>query len=166
MIISLIVAVSSNNAIGKNNQLLWHLPNDMKFFKMSTWAMPVVMGRKTFESMAGKPLNGRLNIVITRQNNWTADGVVVVNSLEQAIATAKEKDYKELFVIGGGEIYREALPIAQKIYLTRVEAAPEADTFFPEWNSEAWKLVHNDYHPADARHAYPYRFQIWEKSIS
>ncbi|HJV20495.1 MAG TPA: dihydrofolate reductase [Sediminibacterium sp.] len=166
MIISLIVAVSTNNAIGKDNQLLWHLPNDMKFFKMSTWAMPVVMGRKTFESMAGKPLNGRLNIVITRQNNWTADGVVVVHSLEQAIAAAKEKDYKELFVIGGGEIYREALPIAQKIYLTRVEAAPEADTFFPEWNSGDWKLVHNDYHPADTRHAYPYRFQIWEKPVS
>ena len=163
MIISLIVAVSSNNAIGKDNQLLWHLPNDMKFFKMSTWAMPVVMGRKTFESMGSKPLNGRPNIVITRQQNWTAEGVLVVHSLEEAIALAGENDYKEIFVIGGGEIYKAALPIAHKIYLTRVEATPDADTFFPEWDEHNWKLVYNDYHPADARHAYPYRFQIWEK---
>lgn len=163
MIISLIVAVSSNNAIGKDNQLLWHLPNDMKFFKMSTWAMPVVMGRRTFESMGSKPLNGRPNIVITRQQNWTAEGVLVVHSLEEAIALAGEKDYKEIFVIGGGEIYKAALPIAHKIYLTRVEATPDADTFFPEWDEHNWKLVYNDYHPADARHAYPYRFQIWEK---
>jgi len=163
MIISLIVAVSSNNAIGKDNQLLWHLPNDMKFFKMSTWAMPVVMGRKTFESMGSKPLNGRPNIVITRQQNWTAEGVLVVHSLEEAIAHAGENDYKEIFVIGGGEIYKAALPIAHKIYLTRVEATPDADTFFPEWDEHNWKLVYNDYHPADARHAYPYRFQIWEK---
>lgn len=166
MVISLIVAVSSNNAIGKDNQLLWHLPNDMKFFKMSTWAMPVVMGRKTFESMGSKPLNGRPNIVITRQNNWTAEGVLVVNSLEEAIALAGEKDYKELFVIGGGEIYKAALPIAHKIYLTRVEATLDADTFFPEWDENNWKLVYNDYHPADARHAYPYRFQIWEKPVA
>lgn len=166
MVISLIVAVSSNNAIGKDNQLLWHLPNDMKFFKMSTWAMPVVMGRKTFESMGNKPLNGRPNIIITRQQNWTAEGVLVVHSLEEAIALAEEKDYKELFVIGGGEIYKAALPIAHKIYLTRVEITLDADTFFPEWNEENWKLVYNDYHPADTRHAYPYRFQIWEKPVA
>jgi dihydrofolate reductase len=163
MIVSLIVAVSSNNAIGKDNQLLWHLPNDMKFFKMITWAMPVIMGRKTFESLKGKPLNGRLNIVITRQKDFSAAGVVVVNSLEQAINVAAEKDYKESFIIGGGEIYAAALPIANKIYLTRVEANIEADTFFPDWDSSSFTLVHNDYHPADAKHIYPYRFQIWEK---
>ena len=163
MIVSLIVAVSLNNAIGKNNRLLWHLPNDMKFFKNSTWAMPVIMGRKTFESMNGKPLNGRLNIVITRQTDWTASGVVVVNSLAAALKTAADNDYKESFIIGGGEIYAAALPIAHKIYLTKVEAEVEADTFFPEWDSADFTLMHNDYHFADAKHQYDYCFQIWEK---
>ena len=163
MIISVIVAVSNNNAIGRDNQLLWHLPNDMKFFKMSTWAMPVIMGRKTFESMSSKPLNGRLNIVITRQQNWKAEGVMAVNSLQAAIELSATKDYKEVFIIGGGEIYREALPIADKIYLTRVETEIDGDTFFPAWDSSEWTLIHNEYHPADAKHLYPYRFQVWQK---
>ena len=105
MIISLVVAASENNVIGKNNQLLWHLPKDMKFFKNVTWGMPVVMGRKTFESMGSKPLGGRKNIIITRQSGWNAEGVSVVNSLDNAIGLADQLNYKELFVIGGGEIY-------------------------------------------------------------
>src|SRR6478609_2932846 len=107
MVISLIVAASANNVIGKNNQLLWSLPNDMKFFKNTTWAMPVLMGRKTFESL-GKPLPGRLNIVITRQQGLQLPGATVVHSLDEALKGAAAADYKESFVIGGGEIFKEA----------------------------------------------------------
>ena len=130
MNISIIVAASLNNAIGKNNQLLWHLPNDMKFFKQTTWALPIVMGRKTFESFGSKALNGRLNIVITNQKNYNAIGAVVVNSIEDAIFVAQQHDYKEVMIIGGGEIYKQALPKANKIYLTRVLTIIDGDTFF------------------------------------
>ena len=109
MTISLVVAASENNVIGKNNQLLWHLPKDMKFFKNVTWAMPVVMGRKTFESMGSKPLSGRKNIVITRKPGWNAEGVSVVSSVDAAAALAEGMNYKEIFIIGGGEIYLIAL---------------------------------------------------------
>src|SRR6478609_2370607 len=101
MILSHVVAASTNNAIGKDNQLLWHLPNDLKFFKNVTWAMPVAMGRKSFDSLGGKPLNGRLNIVITRQKDFTAEGIAVVNNLEDAIFLAQQHDYKELMILGG-----------------------------------------------------------------
>jgi len=165
MQISLIVAASINNAIGKNNQLLWHLPNDMKFFKNTTWAMPVIMGRKTFESLAGKPLNGRLNIVITKQEALSIEGVTVVNSIKSAIEIAKLHDYKEVFIIGGGEIYKAALSIANKIYLTRVEAIIDADTFFPELDHNSWILTNEEEHFVDPKHNYNYRFQIWEKKV-
>lgn len=163
MIISLVVAAAENNAIGKNNQLLWHLPRDMKFFKNVTWAMPVVMGRKTFESMGGKPLAGRKNIVITRQADWKKDGVSVVNSLDAAIALAKDIDYKELFVIGGGEIYKQAFDKADKIYMTRVHASLNGDTFFPAIDESKWKLVSNMDNSKDEKHAYDYSFQFWER---
>src|SRR5687768_9858936 len=106
MLISLVVAVSENNVIGKDNQLLWHLPNDMKFFKNITWAMPVIMGRKTFESM-GKPLKGRTNIVVTRKEGLKVEGVITANGLNEAIQAAHETDAKEVFIIGGGEIYKQ-----------------------------------------------------------
>ena len=140
MIISLVVAASTNNVIGKNNQLPWHLPNDMKFFRNTTWAMPVLMGRKTFESL-GKPLHGRLNIVITRQKNWKPEGTVIVHSLGEAVKAASAADYKEAFIIGGGEIFKEAMPVADKIYLTLVDADLEGDVFFPEINKQDWHLV-------------------------
>lgn len=165
MQISLIVAASTNNAIGKNNQLLWHLPNDMKFFKNTTWAMPIIMGRKTFESIAGKPLIGRLNIVITKQVGLSIEGVSVVNSLENAIEIAQMNDYKVAFVIGGGEIYKAALPIANKIYLTRVDIVVDADTFFPELDPNSWVLTNEEQHFVDAKHQFNYRFQILEKKV-
>ncbi len=112
MIISLVVAASENNAIGKDNKLLWRLPNDLKFLKNITWAMPVAMGRKSFESIDSQPLNGRVNIVITRQKDFKAPGAVVVNNLNDAIFVAKEHDYNELMILGGGEIYKEAMPKA------------------------------------------------------
>ena len=127
--LSLIVAVSSNQAIGKGNQLLWHLPNDLKFFKNTTWGMPVIMGRKTFESV-NKPCPGRFNIVISRQAGWKAEGVQVASNLEEAIGLAEETNAKEIFIIGGGEIYRQAISMASTIYLTRVHASLDGDVFF------------------------------------
>ncbi len=163
MNISLIVAASTNNAIGKDNQLLWHLPNDMRYFKNTTWAMPVVMGRKTFESMKGKPLPGRKNIVVTRQKDWKADGVVVVNNLQDAIAAAEETDAKEMFVIGGGDIYKQAISLANKIYLTRVQTEIDATVFFSEINEKEWKLIKNQDRKKDEKHKFDYSFQIWER---
>ncbi len=163
MIISLIVAASTNHVIGKNNQLLWSLPNDMKFFKNTTWAMPVLMGRKTFESL-GKPLPGRLNIIITRQTNWQAGGITVVHSLSDALKAAETADYKEAFVIGGGEIFKEAIGIADKIYLTKVDAVLDGDAFFPVFDTSQWQMVSENSFPANTKHAYSYHFQLWEKN--
>ena len=131
MIISLIVAASENNAIGKDNKLLWYLPNDMKFFKNTTWAMPVIMGRKTFESLAGEPLPGRYNIVVTR-NHIDLSGrsnAELAFSPEDALLKAKEKDCKEVFIAGGQQIYNAYLPVATKIYITRVHAVLEMLSF-------------------------------------
>lgn len=164
MLISLIVAAATNNAIGKDNQLLWHLPKDLQFFKKTTWAMPVIMGRKTFESLSGKPLQGRLNIVITRQKDWQPVGVVVVHSLNDALFVARSADYKEVFVAGGGEIYREALPSAHKVYLTRVHTSPDADTFFPELDQSNWQLTSDQSFPSNEKHAFPFSFQLWERT--
>lgn len=162
MLISLVVAASENNVIGKDNKLLWHLPNDMKFFKNTTWAMPVVMGRKTFDSL-GKPLTGRTNIVITRKENWKKEGVKVVKSLDEAIALAGDADAKEVFVIGGGEIFRQSIDRADKIYLTRVHTTVEGDTFFPEVPETQWELASNLDFAADNKHAFSYSFQIWQR---
>ena len=163
MIISLLVAAAENNAIGKNNQLLWHLPNDMKFFKNTTWGMPLIMGRKTFESIGSKPLAGRQNIIITRQEDWHVDGTIPAMDLETAIEMPGRMDVKELFVIGGGEIYTQIIERAHRVYMTRVHAEFEADTFFPVINEKIWTLVRNLDQPADEKHAYAYSFQLWER---
>lgn len=162
MIISLVVAAANNNVIGKDNQLLWRLPNDMKFFKNVTWGMPVVMGRKTFESL-GKPLPGRKNIVLSRKSGLKTEGAVVVKSLEGAQFLVKEMDVKEMMVIGGGEIYDLVFEKARRIYLTRVDAEPEGDTLFPAIDPQEWKLVSKKDHEADEKHAYNYSFQVWER---
>lgn len=162
MLISLVVAAAKNNVIGKDNQLVWNLPNDMKFFKNVTWGMPVVMGRKTFESL-GKPLPGRKNIILTRQTGWNVPGTVAVKSLDDAIFLVKEMDIKEMMVIGGGEIFSQVFDKARRIYLTRVDAEPEGDAFFPVVDPNEWKLVSQKDHEADAKHAYNYSFQVWER---
>lgn len=162
MIVSLLVAIAKNNAIGKDNQLLWRLPNDMKYFKDLTWGGVVVMGRKTYESL-GKPLPGRVNIVISGQKNFTADGVEIAHSLEDALAIAKKTNNKEVFVIGGGEIYKQSMPLAEKMYITRVHKSFEADTFFPAFNEDEWALKSNLDFFKDDRHKYNYSFQIWER---
>lgn len=162
MTISLVVAAASNNAIGKDGKMPWHLPNDMKHFKNITWGMPVVMGRKTFESL-GKPLTGRKNIVISRQNNFLQEGAVVVNSIDDALFIANETDAKEVMVIGGGEIYKALMEKAGRIYLTRVDAEPEGDTFFPVIDPKVWSLTSQKDQEADEKNAYNYSFQTWER---
>ncbi|MBK5273023.1 MAG: dihydrofolate reductase [Bacteroidia bacterium] len=162
MIISLVVAAATNNAIGKGGSLPWSLPNDMKYFKNVTWGMPVIMGRKTFEEL-DKPLSGRKNIVITRREKWKPEGVVVVSNFEDALFVAKATDANEVMVIGGGEIYRMAFEKARRIYLTRVKAEPEGDTFFPDLDSKEWQLVKHQDHVADKKNVYDYSFQVWER---
>lgn len=166
MVVSLVVAASSEHAIGKDNGLLWKLPNDMKFFKNLTWGMPVIMGRKTFESMRSKPLPGRINIVITRNvNNLSFESNLwFCGSLNEAIAKASATDCMEAFVIGGGEIYRHAMPLANKIYMTRVHGHfPEADVFFPEIDPRVFSRSDAVEMPTDEKHAFPYTFETWER---
>jgi dihydrofolate reductase len=160
--ISLVVAAAKNNAIGKDGKLPWHLPNDLRHFKNVTWGMPVVMGRKTFESL-GKALPGRKNIVITRQPGWKAEGAVAVKKIEDAIFVASETDAKEIMVIGGGEIFRELFDRAGRIYMTRVDASPEADTFFPVIDPKDWWLVSKRKFEADEKNLYNYSFETWER---
>jgi dihydrofolate reductase len=164
MIVSLIVAAAKNNVIGKNNDLPWHLPNDMKYFKNTTWGMPLIMGRKTFESMKNEPLGGRVNVVITKRTGWKAEGAVVVNNWNDAMFVANDADCKEVFVIGGGQIFKEAIRKADRIYMTRVHTIVDGDVFFPEIDPKRWKVVSKRDCFADARHQYDYSFEIWEKS--
>ena len=161
-VISIIVAASENNAIGKNNQLLWSLPNDLKFFKNTTWGFPVVMGRKTYESV-NKPLPGRTNIVVTNKPDWAVETVLTAINIEDAIDKAKTTNSKQIFILGGGEIYRQSMDVANEIYMTRVHAVLEGDTFFPEIDVDKWTLVSNEDFIPDEKHAYAYSFQLWKK---
>ena len=162
MVLSLLVAASENNVIGKNNQLPWHLPSDLKYFKNQTWGMPIIMGRKSFESV-GKPLRGRKSIVITRNADWKFEGVETVHSITDAIDKAKEYGAKEIFVIGGGEIFKSALPEANRIYLTRIHHSFEGDAFFPELNKLEWQLVKEQFCAPDEKNEWPHTFEVWER---
>lgn len=163
MILSLLVAASANNVIGKNNQLPWHLPTDMRFFKNTTWGLPVVMGRKTFDAMKEEPLPGRVNIAITRQKEWRRQGVIITYSLQEAINAAQETDSNEVFIIGGGEIFKEAITIADRIYMTRVHAVVDGDVFFPDIDENKWKLTAKRDCFADEKHAFDFSFERWER---
>lgn len=162
MLVSLLLAAGENNVIGKNNQLPWHLPNDLKYFKNLTWGMPVLMGRKTFESI-GKPLPGRKNIVITRNNDWQNEKVSVVHSTEEAVHIARESDIREIFIIGGAAIFNSVLPQANRVYLTRIHHQFEGDAFFPELDKNEWKMTSQKFCEADEKNAYPHTFQVWER---
>lgn len=163
MIISMVVAAADNNVIGKDNRLLWHLPNDMAFFKNVTWGMPVIMGRKTYQSL-GKPLRGRTNIVVTTNKNFNpGNGVMAANSIGDAIERAASTDAKECYVIGGGEIYKQSMTKANKIYMTRVHVTLEGDAFFPNINDNDWEIVSSLPFDADEKHAYSYTFETWQK---
>ena len=163
MRISHVVAAATNNAIGKNGQLLWNLPNDLKFFKNITWGMPVIMGRKSFESV-GKPLPGRINIVITKQATWKAEGATVVKSFEEAFKAAEATNCNEWYIIGGGEIYKQSMDLIDRIYITRVDVSPDADTYYPEIDPAKWKMTSSQRFEADDKHAYSYSFEIWDKA--
>jgi dihydrofolate reductase len=162
IILSLLVAASENNVIGKDNKLPWHLPNDLKYFKNLTWGMPILMGRKTFESI-GKALPGRKSIVITRNRDWKKDDVDVVHSIEEAFEKAKEYEVKEIFVIGGAEIFQSSFVQANRIYLTRIHHQFEGDVFFPEVPESEWKLTSQRHCPADEKNAYPHTYQVWNR---
>ncbi len=157
MKLSIIVAASENGAIGKDNQLLWRLPDDLKRFKQLTLGHPMIMGRKTFESI-GKPLPGRTSIVITRNADFAFEGVVTVHSLEEALKKAEEIDGEEACIVGGGEIYRQSQAIATHIYLTKVHAEISGDTFFEIEKPETWTEAERILHEPDERHIFPFEF--------
>ena len=155
----LIVAVSKNWGIGKNGDLLFSIPEDMKFFRTSTQGKTVVMGRKTWDSL-GRPLPGRKNVVVTRRE-LSFDGAQTVHSLDEAYALFPPEE--EVFVIGGAQIYGEALPAADRFYLTRVHRAYEGDTRFPEWDAAEWRLVGSESFPCGERYEYPFTFETYER---
>jgi dihydrofolate reductase len=165
MIISIIVAVASNNVIGKNNTLPWHLPADMKYFKETTSGHCVITGRKNYESIPEKfrPLQGRTNIVITRNKELRYDGVIMVHSLQEAIAEAMKKNETEVFIIGGGEIFKEAVSLADKIYLTRIHHTIDGDIFFPEINPDTWIEANRTDRMADEKNKYNYSFLVYTR---
>lgn len=158
--ISIIVAVSENNVIGKDNQLIWHLPADMKYFKEKTTGHCIITGRKNYESIPEKfrPLPNRTNIIITRQRDYQAPGAIIVGSIEEAISEAKETGDSEIFIIGGGEIFTQTMRIADKIYLTKVHQSFEGDTFFPEIKSSQWKEMKRTDFQADEKNKFAYSF--------
>ena len=158
--ISIIVAADENNVIGKDNDLIWHLPNDLKFFKEKTSGHAIIMGRRTFESV-GKPLPKRTNIIITRDTSFRPEGCVVVHSLEEALVEAAKTD-ENPFIVGGEQIYRLALPLTDVVYLTRIHHKFEGDRHFPELGDE-WIKVENIPHPEDEKHAYPFTFKTYKK---
>lgn len=156
--ITIIAAVADNNALGKNNELLWHLPNDFKRFKSITTGHYIIMGRKTFESFP-KPLPNRTHVIITRQKNYSYDGCIIVDSLQNALATCSKE--KEVFIIGGGEIYKQSIEIADKLDITKVHNTFKADTFFPEIDLDKWNLIASEFHPKDEKHLFDFSFQTY-----
>ncbi|QNH63625.1 dihydrofolate reductase [Hymenobacter sediminicola] len=156
--LAFVVAIAENNVIGNDNQLLWHLPDDLKHFKRLTQGHPVVMGRRTYESI-GRPLPNRTNIVVTRQAGWQAPGCEVAYSVPDALEQAAQLD-EEVFVIGGAEIYRQALPAADVIYLTEVHHTFEGDVVFPELNNTEWREESRERHEPDEKHAYAFSFIV------
>ncbi|WP_119278071.1 dihydrofolate reductase [Calidithermus roseus] len=165
--LSLVVAMAENRVIGRDNTLPWRLPNDLKRFRRLTMGHPVIMGRKTYESI-GKPLPGRTNIVVTRTPGYSAPGCMVVGSLEAALRVAEAAPHdparpRETFVIGGAELYAQALPLADRIHLTLVHAEVAGDTFFPAFDQSVWREVSRERHEPDDQHAYAYSFVTLER---
>ncbi len=162
--ISLIVAMSENRVIGKDGTLPWHLPGDLAHFKKTTMGRPVIMGRKTFESMKG-PLPGRVNIVVTRNHTYRPEGAIAVHDLRDAIKRAEElaSDGGELFILGGAEIYRQVLPLADRMYITHVHTTVEGDTYFPEFDASHWRITEESSHKADQRNAHDFTIGTYER---
>lgn len=160
-LVTLIVAAADNDVMGRDNQLPWHLPDDLKRFKQLTLGKPVVMGRRTFESI-GRPLPGRQNIVVTRDPNYQREGIAVVGGAEGALRAAGEAP--EIMIIGGAEIFRLFLPRAGRVHLTRVHGDVPGDVRWPPLDAREWRRVEAWRHDADVRHAWPMTFELWEKT--
>jgi dihydrofolate reductase len=166
LIISLIAAVSKNQVIGKNNDLPWNLPDDMKFFMNTTKGHHCIMGRKNYESIPEKfrPLPNRTNIVVSRQKDFSAPGCIVVNTIDEGLAIARKNGEAETFIIGGAEIYRSTMEQTNRMYLTEIDAVIEGDTYFPEFDKNIWKEVKRQHHGTDERHQYAFDFVVYEKN--
>jgi dihydrofolate reductase len=160
--VSIIVAVAANGVIGRDGDLPWHLPSDLRHFKRTTMGHFLIVGRKTWEEV-GKPLPGRTMVVVTRDRGLRIDDVIVVHSLEEALEAARGDD--EVFVAGGGEIYRQALPLADRVYMTRIHADFEGDTIFPELDGDQFRLVERSDHEPDDRDPFPYSFLVYERVL-
>ncbi|QWL57080.1 type 3 dihydrofolate reductase [Aeromonas jandaei] len=160
MKISMIAAMAHDRVIGKDNQMPWHMPADLAHFKRVTLGKPVLMGRKTFESI-GRPLPGRRNLVISRNPDYQADGIEVVGSVEAALALLADNEVAEVMVIGGGHLYAELLPKADCLYLTRIDLAVEGDTRFPAFDDGQWQRIDCESHSADEKNPHPYSFETW-----
>lgn len=158
--LSIIVAMAKNRVIGTNNAIPWHLPNELKLFKRVTMGHHIIMGRRTYESI-GRLLPGRTTVIVTRQLGYHVPGALIAHSLEQAIAACGNDD--EVFVIGGGELYSTALPIADRIYLTTVDAEPDGDTFIPEFDLKDWRETSSQSFPAGEQHRYAYRRAVYDR---
>lgn len=161
--IALIVGMGNNRVIGKDNQIPWHLSADLQYFKKTTLGKPVVMGRRTYESI-GKPLPGRHNIVITRNQQWAVDGVSVAHSLDDALQLAADEKPSEMMIIGGSHLYTEALPRAQRLYVTHVDIDVAGDTFFPQWDQHVWHEVSRESHQKDDKNPFDYCFCVYERT--
>jgi dihydrofolate reductase len=162
-VLSMIVAMANNNIIGRNNDMPWHLPADLAYFKKITLGKPIIMGRKTFESI-GRPLPGRRNIVISRDDHYQAAGIDVVNSVEQALALVDGND--EIMVIGGGAIYRHCLAKAERLYVTHIDANIEGDTQFPDFYDGTWLKVNSERRLSDDKNIYSLDFCVYERNVN
>lgn len=165
MIISLIAAISQNKVIGKDNDLPWHLPDDMKYFMQTTKGHHVIMGRKNYDSIPEKfrPLPNRINIVVTRQKELVAPNCIIVNSIEKGLEIAATHGEAEAFIIGGSEIYNQGFVMASRLYLTEIHSHIEGDIYFPEFNKNQWKEVSRKHHSTDERHKYSFDFVVYER---
>jgi dihydrofolate reductase len=163
MIISMIAAMSENRVIGQGNSLPWHLPADLRYFKEKTLGHAVIMGRKTFESV-GRPLPRRRNVVVTRNRDFQFDRVETVGSIEEALELLENEE--EVFIVGGGEVYRQSFDLADKLYLTVIYHQFEGDTFFPEFDESRWSLIEKVDFPADSENPYPFSFLTYRKSVN
>ena len=161
-ILSMIVAHADNRVIGKDNDMPWYLPADLAYFKKTTLGKPIIMGRKTYESI-GRPLPGRKNIVISRDEEYRAEGVEVVGSVEAALALVS--DVEEVMVIGGGAIYKHCLPAAQRLYITHIDANIVGDTYFPKYDLNEWQLAVSEVKAADEKNNYQLRFNVYERNL-
>lgn len=154
--------MDKNRVIGKDNQIPWYLPADLKFFKRTTLGRHVLMGRKNYQSI-GKPLPKRTNVVITRNPFFVSSGCIVVHSLEEALQVAHDNQEEEVFIIGGGEIYSQAMPLTQKMYLTEIDAEFDGDVFFPEFDESEWEVVSEEHYEPDEKNEFPFTVRIYER---